>query len=676
MNPLLEPSKLKNSAIPFNLIKPEHFPPALDAAIATGRKHLDRIRTSSASFENTFRGLESCTEELEFVFTVFSNLLGANSNDELQKLSMKLGPKVASFSNDILLDTEIFARVKEVYEGRSKAGLNSEQIRLVEKVYRDFQRNGAGLDESGKKRLREIDERLSQLNPKFRENVLKSTNAFEMWIDNEADLAGLPESARTAAREAAAEKGKADQWLVTLQGPSFLPFMRFAENRTLREKLYRAYGSRSLGGEFDNQDIIREQVALMHEKANLLGSKSYAAYALQLRMAETPESVNTFLHRLLSAAKPAAEKELQELRDFAKSKGGPADLKPWDIHFYSEKLKEEKYSFDEESLRPYFKLENVIGGIFQLAKRLYKLDFVENREYPVYHPDVKVYEVYKTTPERDFVGLFYTDWFPRASKGPGAWMTEYCTQGVFRGKRVRPHISNVCNFTKPTADQPSLLTFDEVRTLFHEFGHGLHGLLSQVEFRSLAGTNVYLDFVELPSQIMENWAEEPEVLELFAHHYKTGEVIPRELIKKLKASQKFQVAYFTMRQLNFAFLDLAWFTAQPSKDLNVEEFENAATEKTRLMPLIPGINISASFGHIFGGGYASGYYSYKWAEALDADAFELFRERGVFDENTASRFEEFILSKGGSDHPMRLYEQFRGRSPDPDALLRRDGLLS
>jgi peptidyl-dipeptidase Dcp len=384
----------------------------------------------------------------------------------------------------------------------------------------------------------------------------------------------------------------------------------------------------------------------------------------------------SFLNRLLRAGKPAAEKEVREVQDFANANGGPKQLETWDFRYYAEKLKEKKYSIDEESLRPYFKLENVIAGVFKHAEKLFGLNFKESKEYPVYHEDVKVYEVYKTSPEKEFVGLFYADFFPRASKSQGAWMTNFYEQGVFRGKRVRPHVSIVCNFTKPTGDTPSLLTFDEVSTLFHEFGHGLHSLLSQVEFRSLAGTNVFLDFVELPSQILENWAEEAESLKLFAFHYKTGELIPKELVDKLKRSQMFLAGYYTVRQLNFAFLDMAWYTNPPNTDVSILEFEKKATEACQLLPRAPGTNISTSFAHIFGGMYASGYYSYKWAEALDADAFELFQEKGIFDAGTAQRFEEFILSKGGSEHPMRLYEKFRGRAPDPEALLRRDGLLN
>ena len=675
MNPLLQPSPLKNAAVPFNLVKPEHFSEALDQAIKKGLEVLTQIKESPASFDNTFRGLETCTEEMEFIFTLFNNLLAANSNDELQKLSMELGPKVAAFANDILLDGVLFGKVEEVYKDRKALALNAEQIQLVEKVYRDFQRSGAALTQDKKDALRAIDDKLSQLNPKFRENILKATNEFELWIDKENDLAGLPISARTAAKEAATEKSKPEQWLFTLHMPSFLPFMTYADNRPLREKMYRAYASRAFGDKYDNQDTILEIVKLMQEKAELLGAKSYAHYALQLRMAETPEQVMNFLQRLMKASKATAVKEVAEVQKLAEDLGFTDKIQSWDWYYYSEKLKEKKYQFDEEQLRPYFKLENVLNGVFEHARRLFGLKFIETKEYPLYHEDVKVFEVYKEGPETQLIGLFYADFFPRASKGQGAWMTNFYEQGVFRGKRMRPHVSIVCNFSKPTADQPSLLNFNEVSTLFHEFGHALHSLLSQVEYRSLAGTNVYLDFVELPSQILENWAEEEESLKLFAHHYKTGELIPMELVERLKNSQKFLVGYAAMRQVNFALLDMAWYTNPPLKGVSVAEFEVQATKDSFLLPRVAGTNISTSFGHIFGGGYASGYYSYKWAEALDADAFEFFKERGIFDPETAQKFEEFILSKGGSDHPMRLYEKFRGRSPDPEALLRRDGLL-
>lgn len=675
MNPILKPSELEHGAIPFNLVKTADFMPALDEAIALGRKNLQAIRQAPPSFEATIRGLESASEDLEYVHSLFSNLLVAHTNEDLQSLSMEIGPKVAAFANDILLDPQVFAAVKSVYEGRENLSLSAEQKYLVEKMYRDFRRSGAELSEEKKTRLRAIDERLSQLGPKFRENVLKATNAFELWIEKESDLAGLPESARAAARDAAREKGRPEAWLFTLHTPSFLAFMRFSDRRDLREKMHLAYARRAFKDDFDNQATVQESVQLMTERAQLLGAKNYAGWALETRMAETPEQVMAFLNKMLTVVKPAAERDLKEVQALADEMGGPNPLQAWDFRYYSEKLKEKRYAFNEEELKPYFKLENVLNGAFELARRLFQLKFTENRSYPVYHPEVRVFEVTREG-SGEFIGLFYTDFFPRPSKTGGAWMTTFFEQGRFRGQSIRPHISIVCNFTKPTGDTPSLLTFDEVTTLFHEFGHALHGLLSKVEFRALAGTNVYLDFVELPSQIMENWAEEEDLLKIYAIHYKTGEPLPPEKLAKLKKAQLFQAGYLALRQLQFAFLDMAWFTRPEAASETLESFERKILRGLDIFPEIPGTNISSSFAHIFGGGYASGYYSYKWAEALDADAFEFFKEKGIFDRETARRFEECILSKGGSEHPMKLYEKFRGRKPDPEALLRRDGLLS
>lgn len=674
MNPISQPSTLKHHAVPFNLIRSEHFLPALDQAIEKGRSELERIKSSPATFDNTIAALDRCTEELEYVYLIFGNLIIAHSNDELQKLAQEVGPRVASFTNDILLDPELFQRIKTVYEQRDKHDLNPEQKYLVEKVYRDFRRSGAELDNDKKERLRAIDGRLAQLAPKFRENVLAATNDFTLEIDNPHDLAGLPESARTAAKEAAKEKGLPEKWIFTLHQPSFMPLLRFSDKRELREKVFRAYSSRAYGGPYDNQPIVKEMVRLLTEKARLLGAETYSQWILETRMAESPAQVNEFLTRILHVAKPAAQRDLKEVQELADQLGGPNPLQPWDFYYYSEKLKEKKYAFDEESLRPYFKLENALNGVFELARRLFGLKFTESKDIPVYHEDVQVFEVTRED-SGEFVGLFYTDFFPRASKSGGAWMTNYLEQGQFRGEKRRPHVSIVCNFTKPTPGKPSLLTFDEVLTLFHEFGHSLHSLLSKVEYRSLAGTNVFLDFVELPSQIMENWAEEEEFLNFYATHYQTGEPLPKDLLRRLQAAQNFQAGYVAMRQLNFAYLDMAWFNNPPDDAVSMAEFEANATSATAILPAVVGTSISSSFGHIFGGGYACGYYSYKWAEALDADAFEYFKEKGIFDRETAKRFEECILSKGGSDHPMRLYERFRGRKPDPEALLRRDGLL-
>ena len=673
MNPLLSPSPLKHAAVPFDQIKPEHFAPALTRALAHGRERLGHVRTESASFDHTFRGLEACGEEMEFVYILFSNLVSAHGGPELQALAAELGPQVADFANDILLDAAVFERVRDVYERRQTLNLSPTQLRLVEKTYRDFALSGATLPDDKKARLREIDARWSQLSPLFRQNVLGSTNQFELWIEDEADLDGLSPSIRDAARAAAVEKKQPTRWLFGLNLPSYGPFMTFSKRRPLREKMYRAYVTRAVAGEFDNQPVITEIVALAREKATLLGQPSYAHFALLERMAETPEKVLDFLGQMHRVVKPAAERDVAEVQKFAVAHGGPAELQPWDFSFYAERLKEKTYAFDEEELRPYFQLENVLEGVFEHARRLFDLEFKPTTGYPIYHDEVRVFEVRKKS--GDFIGLFYADFFPRATKSPGAWMTGFYQQGHFRGQPTRPHVAIVCNFTKPTADRPSLLTFGEVRTLFHEFGHALHGLLSQVEFRSLSGTNVYLDFVELPSQLMENWAKEEESLKLFARHYRTGEVIPMSLIEQLKKSQRYLAGYNALRQLQFAYLDIAWFLNPPAKGESIAAFEARVNAPTQVLPRAEGALISPAFAHIFGGGYASGYYSYKWAEALEADAFEMFRERGIFDRDSAIRLEEFILSKGGSEHPMRLFEGFRGRAPDPEALLRRDGLV-
>jgi peptidyl-dipeptidase Dcp len=675
MNPLLELPKTKNYALPFDQIKTEHFPEAMDVAIARGRKRIEEMKRHAPSFNNSIRALETATEDVEFVFNLLSTLTVANGDEGMHKLTAELGPRLAAFNNDILLDPEIFAQIRTVYEQRNSLALSKSQIHLVEKVYRDFEHNGAVLPEDKKARLRELDGRLAVLRPKFRDNVLKANNSFDVWVEAEADLAGLSEFTKTAAKEAAIEKGQPEKWHFSSAAPSYLPVMEEADNRALREKMFRGVGARAFGGEFDNQPVALEIARLMFERAQLLGFKSYAHFALQERMAETPEEVIAFLDKVQRAAKPVAESEVAEMTELSVKTGGPAQLQQWDRFYYGEKVKKARYAFDDSELRPYFRLENVLQGAFDLAGQLYGLKFEESQEYPVYHEDVRVFEVYKDKGETEFVGLFYTDFFPRPTKSQGAWMTNFYEQGVFRGKLIRPHVTIVCNFTKPTKTEPSLLSYSEVKTLFHEFGHALHGLLSNVEHRTLAGTNVHLDFVELPSQIMENWTKHHEPLSMFAKHYKTGEVIPSALIDRLQNSLKFLVGYQSLRQVNLAKLDLAWYLTPPLTENDVVEFERRATTETTILPRVEGTATSPSFLHIFGGGYASGYYSYKWAEALDADAFELFQEKGLFDRETAERFEEFILSKGGSDHPMRLYEQFRGRRPDPEALLRRDGLI-
>jgi peptidyl-dipeptidase Dcp len=670
-NPLLKPSSLPHKAVPFDQIKIEHFLPALDETIKEARLKVDGVvnNTAPATFANTIEALEGAGERVDWVAGVFYNLLGAETSDEMQKLAQEVGPRLAEFSSDLLLNPKLFARVREVHDQLDSLKLNPEQRRLLENTYTEFARNGALLNEESKTRLREIDQRLSQLGPAFSENVLKATNAFEMYLKTPAEIDGLPEGFLEAAKAAAEAKGRQGEYLVTLQFPSFMPFMKFATHRPSREKLAKASGARAFNDQFDNQKNILEIVSLRDERAKLLGYETHAHFVLEKRMAESPERVRKFLDDLLEVIRAAAARDVAQVQEFANSIGGPNPLQAWDFSFYSEKLKENLFSYNEEDLRPYFQLEKVIDGVFQVAGRLFGLTFKASTQYPTYHPDVKVFEVYKNNTE--FMGLFYADFFPRPTKRDGAWMTNFFEQGHDR----RPHVSIVCNFTKSTPSKPSLLTMVEVQTLFHEFGHALHSLMSRCHYRTLSGTNVYWDFVELPSQLMENWTYEKEALDLFAHHFQTGEPMPQELINKVRKSSKFLAGYNSLRQLNFGFLDMAWYTADPKLVKDVQEFELAATKATTILPRIDGTNGSCGFSHIFAGGYAAGYYSYKWAEVLDADAFEFFQEKGIFSRDVAERLEQHILSRGGSEHPAELYRRFRGREPDPKALLRRDGLI-
>lgn len=665
----------RDEAIPFDRLKPEHYLPALNWAIEKARHNLKTIKSQPANFANTILGLETCSEFLEVVSGVYFNLFSAEANTEHQALAKEISPVLAGFQSDVSLDGELFTKIKEVYDKRTTENLNAEQLKLLEKVYKDFSRNGALLSAADKDKLRALDQELSLLGPQFAEHVLNATNGFEMLLDQKQDLVGLPDSAIEAAAIAAKEKGHTEKWLFNLQAPSYLPFMQYAQNRDLRKKIYLAFASRAFNDKFDNQEVIKKIVTLRHQRAQLLGFESHAEYVLQERMAKSPATVMTFLNQLLQPSKRAAEKDVNELRAFKKSFDGSDDLQLWDFAYYSEKLKEKKYAFNEEDLRPYFSLDRVTDGVFEHARRLYGLTFKEVHDVPKYHPDVKVFEV-REEGTKKYVGLFYTDFFPRETKKGGAWMTAYREQGFVGGQVRRPHVSIVCNFTKPTPSKPSLLTYDEVQTLFHEFGHALHGLLSNCTYRSLAGTNVYWDFVELPSQIMENWVREKEGLDLFARHYRTGETIPAEMVEKIKKANLFQAGYASLRQLTFALLDMAWHSQAPSANLDVDAFEKKMLEPLQVLPRPTGVNSSCGFSHIFQGGYSAGYYSYKWAEVLDADAFEYFKEKGLFDANVAKSFKENILSRGGTEHPMDLYKKFRGREPDPNALLRRDGLLS
>lgn len=675
MNPLLEKPKNTFGALEFNLVKNEHYLPAIKAEIEKAHSILKKLKTGVATWQ-WFEELEAINEDLDRVSSCFFNLLGANSNDEMQTLAREIGPILSSFGNDILLDEDIFKRIKELYDKQDSLSLNPEQKQLLKKTYLDFKRNGALLSSDDKAKLRKLDEQLAELKPRFGENTLKATNAFELHVTDKSDLEGLPQNVIDGAAAFAKEKKK-DGWIFTLHGPVFLPFMKFSAKRELREKMFRAGSSKNFRDSFNNEEIIKDIATLMHKRAQLLGYETYAHYALENRMAETPQKVDSFLNRLYDVSYKAAKKDIAEVQAFASTEGGPNPLMPWDFLYYAEKLQTKKFDLDEEKLRPYFALDKVVDGVFACAKKLYDLEFKLNDSLPKYHEDVKVYEVYKSGTQK-LIGLFYTDFFPRPSKREGAWMTNFREQGLYHGEVRRPHVAIVCNFTKPTATQPSLLSLQEVTTLFHEFGHALHGLLSQCHYRSLAGTNVYWDFVELPSQIMENWVFEEEGLKLFAKHYQTGEAIPHEWVKKIKDSNRFLAGYWSLRQVNFAMLDMAWFAMDhvkdPSQIKDVEKFEKSVTDKCQILPRVEGTNGSCSFGHIFGGGYSAGYYSYKWAEVLDADAFELFKDKGVFNQEVAKSFEENILSRGGTEHPMILYKKFRGREPDPAALFRREGL--
>ena len=671
MNPLLFPFDTP----PFSKIKNEHFKPAIERAIADARAEIDAITDNPKvpTFKNTLEALEFSGQQLDRVSSVFFNLNSAETNKEIQQIAQEISPMLSEFGNDIALNQKLFQRVKSVYGQKNELNLTTEQQTLLEKKYKHFSRNGANLAEDKKKRLREIDTELAKLSLKFGENVLAETNKFEMYLTEESDLDGLPEGEKEAAAQLAKAKDR-EGWLITLDYPSYIPFMKYAKNRELRKKLALAFGSKGFhGDELDNREIVLKIANLRFERANLLGYRTHADFVLEERMAETPQKVHDFLNELLEKAKPAAEREFKELEDFAKGLDGIDRLEKWDGSYYSEKLKQKLFDLDDEKLKPYFKLENVISGVFHIAQKLYGLQFEEVFDVEKYQEEVKTYRV--TNEKGELVSLFYADFHPRAGKRGGAWMTSFKPQYIKEGKNERPQISNVCNFTRPTATKPSLLTFNEVTTLFHEFGHGLHGMLANTTYPSLSGTSVYWDFVELPSQIMENWCFEKEALELFAVHYRTGETIPMELVEKIRESATFQEGLATLRQLSFGLLDMSWHGVDPTGITDVKASENKAFKGTDLYPSTPETCMSTSFSHIFQGGYSSGYYSYKWAEVLDADAFAYFKEKGIFNREVATKFKENVLSKGGTDKPMTLYKRFRGSEPKLEPLLERAGLL-
>lgn len=671
MNPLLQDF---NTA-PFSKIANEDYKPAIQKGIEIAKAEIDEIvnNVDAPTFENTTVALDFTGEKLNRITSIFFNLNSAETNDEIQKIAQEISPWLSEFRNDITLNEALFKRVKVVFDDKENLDLSPEQQMLLDKQYKGFARNGANLSDDKKSQLREIDAKLSKLSLKFGENVLAETNAFEMHLTDEKDVSGLPESVKEAAKEVAKSKEK-EGWIFTLDYPSYIPFLTYADNRQLRKKMAIAAGKKAFqDNEFNNEKIVLEIVNHRHQRANLLGYKTHAHFVLEERMAESPEKVIEFSNNLLEKAKPAAKKEFENLENYAKKLDGIDQLQKWDGAYYSEKLKKELFDLDQEILKPYFKLENVIDGVFEIANRLFDLKFEEVFDIDKYHEDVKTYNV--TDTKGNFVAIFYADFHPRKGKRNGAWMTSYKSQQIKNGVNERPHISNVCNFTKPTETKPSLLTFNEVTTLFHEFGHGLHGMLANTTYNSLSGTSVSWDFVELPSQIFENWCYEKEALELFAKHYKTGEVIPMKYVQKIKESASFHEGMQTLRQLSFGLLDMKWHSEDPSAITSVKEFENDAFAETKLYPDVAENCMSTAFSHIFQGGYSSGYYSYKWAEVLDADAFEYFLEEGIFNKEVATKFKENVLSKGGTENPMELYKRFRGKEPKPDALLKRAGLL-
>ncbi|MCD6192666.1 MAG: peptidase M3 [Candidatus Aminicenantes bacterium 4484_214] len=663
---------------PFDQIKEEHYKPAFLEGMKRQQQEIQAIIDSSEppTFANTIEALARSGEFLTRVENVFDNLLSANTNDTLQAIAKEMAPLLSKHYDDIYLNAKLFERIKAVYNQKDNLQLTQEQKTLLEKYFKDFVRAGANLDESKKARLREINQELSVLTLKFGENILKEDNAFELVIDKKEDLVGLPDNVIAAAAEAAKERGKEGKWVFTLHKPSMIPFLQYSPRRELREKIFKAYINRgNNNNEYDNKAIVARIIALRIEKAHLLGYKTHAHYILEENMAKNPDNVYKLLYQIWKPALKKAKEEARELQKLIEAEGQNFKLQPWDWWYYAEKLKKQKYNLDEEMLRPYFKLENVIQGVFTLANKLYGLQFVERTDIPKYHPDVRVFEVKEA--DGTHVGILYTDYFPRASKRGGAWMNSFRKEYKINGQRITPIICNVGNFSKPTPDKPALLSYDEVTTLFHEFGHALHGLLSDCTYRRLSGTAVPRDFVELPSQIMENWVGEPEMLKLFAHHYQTGEPIPDALIEKIHKARFFNQGFATVEYLAAAFLDMDWHTlTEPVAEDKVLDFEKQSLDRIGLIPEIIVRYRSPYFSHIFAGGYSAGYYSYIWSEVLDADAFEAFKEKGLFDRATAQSFRENILAKGGSEDPMTLYIRFRGAPPKVEPLLKRRGLLN
>jgi peptidyl-dipeptidase Dcp len=675
MNVLTQSFHTKYNTAPFSQIKLSDYQPAFEENIAKARAEIDAITNNpeAPTFENTIVALDFSGESLDRLSSIFFNLNSAETCDEMQKIAQEVSPLLTAFGNDISLNEALFNRVKTVHNQKENLNLTPEQATLLDKKYKSFSRNGALLSENDKFKLREIDASLAKLKLTFSENVLAETNNYQLHITNENDLKGLPEDAKEMAHSLAKSK-ELEGWIFTLDFPSYLPFVTYIDNRELRKEMAIAAGKKAFqNNAFDNKEITLNIAKLRFERANLLGYSTHSHFVLEERMAQNPAIVKSFLNDLLGKAKPASEREFAQLTAFAKEMDGIEQLEKWDGSYYAEKLKQKLFNLDDELLKPYFQLENVLNGAFTIAEKLYGITFNEVFDIETYHKDVQTFEVLDEN--KKLVAIFYSDFFPRKGKRNGAWMTSYKSQFIKNGNNERPHVSIVCNFTPPTENKPSLLTFNEVTTLFHEFGHALHGMLASTTYPSLSGTSVYWDFVELPSQVMENWCYEPEALALFARHYETGEIIPQVYVEKIKESASFLEGMATLRQLSFGILDMAFHSNNPNEIKDIKAFEKAAFEGTALYPDVEENCMSVSFSHIFAGGYSSGYYSYKWAEVLDADAFAYFQECGIFNTVVATKFKENVLSKGGTELPMELYKRFRGQEPKPDALLKRAGLI-
>ena len=673
-NPLLTESSAPFGAPEFDKIGNEHYLPAFEAGIAEGKSEIDAIvaNEEEPTFENTIEAMEYSGQTLSRVAGIFYNLMEANTNDQMQAIAEKVSPMLTEYSMYTSLNAPLFERVKAVYMKKDSLGLDRDQMKLLEDTYKGFVRGGANLSAEDKETFSKLSEELSLASLQFSKNVLDATNAYTLHITDSADLAGLPEYVKAMGAETAKEK-ELEGWAFTLAYPSFGPFMKYSENRELRRQMWTAYNTRAVGGEFDNTEIVKKIVDLRIKTAKLLGYETFADYALETRMAKDRKTAVDFINNLLNTSLPFAKKDVKAVQDYAKANGFTEKLMPWDFSFWSERLQKEQYSLDEELLKPYFQLENCIDAVYGLATRLYGITFHELKDMPVYHEEVKVYEVKDA--DGSHLALLYADFFPRASKRGGAWMTEFRGQSICDGVEYRPFINIVMNFTKPTADAPSLITHSELTTFLHEFGHALHGILAQGRYPSMTGTGVSRDFVELPSQIMENWAYEPEYLNTFAKHYQTGEPIPMELIEKIVAAKNFQTGYAQVRQLHFGYLDMAWHTVTQVPSEGAVEFEQKTLAPYAVLPSVEGSGFSSSFSHIFTGGYSAGYYSYKWAEVLEADAFSLFKEKGIFNTEVSNAFRKEILEKGGMEDEAVIYRNFRGHDPQPEALMEKLGLV-